>query len=127
MTGAPTALVAAGLAAGLAALPSRAGAIYGGNDVPVVFYNAQAEQPEYAAAGYLGLAGGPGTGERCSGALVAPDAFLTAAHCATDEPASAFTVGLDPPAAIGPSNVASILVNPAWVPASEGEPLSGKE
>lgn len=129
MTGAPTALLAAGLAAGVAALPSRAGAIYVRDAMPVALYNALAERPEYAAAGYLGLAGGPGTGERCSGALVAPDAFLTAAHCATDEPASVFTVGfgLDLPVAIGPSNVASILVNPAWVPASEGEPLSGKD
>ncbi len=129
MTGGPTALLAAGLAASVAALPSRAGAIYVRDDMPVSLYNALAEQPQYAAAGYLGLANGPGTGDRCSGVLLAPDAFLTAAHCATSGPASGFTVGfgLDLPAAIGPSNVASILVNPAWVPLSEDQPLSGKD
>jgi hypothetical protein len=96
--------------------------------VPVSLYNALAKHSEYAAAGYLGPAGGPGTGDRCAGTFVAPDAFLTAAHCAS-EPASQFTVGfgLDLPGTIGPSNVASILVNPAWVPVSEDKLLSGKD
>ena len=119
-------LAAVGIAAGVAALPSRAEAVYIRDDVPVALYNALAEQSQYAAAGYFGIAG---TGDRCSGVLVAPDAFLTAAHCTTDAPPSGFTVGfgLDLPATFGPSNVASILVNPAWVPASEDKPLSGKD
>ena len=50
MTGAPTALLASGLAAGIATLPSGAGALYVRDDVPVALCDALAEQPRHAAA-----------------------------------------------------------------------------
>ena len=67
--------------ASLAALISArtAQAIYIRHDTPVALYNALALAPQFQAAGYLGTVGA--VTSFCSGTLIAPDKFLTAAHC----------------------------------------------
>jgi hypothetical protein len=98
-------------------------AIYVRDDVGVLTYNNLATQSAFQAAGYLGIV--RATASFCSGTLVGPSEFLTAAHCLFNSaggpivtPAQ-LNVGFDvnfPVAGLGLNNVASFSIDPEYVP-----------
>ena len=99
-----------------------ASAMYIRDDVSVTLYDTLAAQAAFQAAGYLGNTGAAGS--FCSGALVGPNEFLTAAHClfntsgvAVQNPAD-LTVGFGanfPLTRLGANNVASFSIDPNYV------------
>ena len=97
-------------------------AIFIRHDVPVAHYSALATRAEFQAAGYLGIPGSGGSS--CSGTLVAPDKFLTAAHCidgdfngVPDRAANMLVVGFDvnfPAGGLPAHNVSDQFIHPNW-------------
>jgi hypothetical protein len=97
-------------------------AIFVRDDVAVANYNNLATQPQYQAAGYIRDLGSTLL-SFCSGTLVTPTVFLTAAHCVdsdvnhfSDVPPTDLFVGFDVniPAAPTTSNVASVSIHELW-------------
>lgn len=102
---------------------SDAVAIFIRDDVPATSYNTLATQARFQAAGYLGYAND--VLFFCSGTLITPVSFLTAAHCLDpdadgihEQMAENLVVGFDihfPENGFPANNISSFSINPNWV------------
>jgi secreted trypsin-like serine protease len=92
---------------------------------PMVLNGTPVAAGGFPFSAYISAASGSGASQECTGSVITPTVILTAAHClflnGTALPASSFSVttgSLDRPTSQGPSNVARVIADPYYNPAT---------